>query len=113
VLQIQAVFPDGRAVVIDRFGDYEDTDYSIQARAERGGTYRLYAQPLGGGVALSTKAVKVHAFTKTLKALHIPEPQIAAVQKKLEESDLTELGGKSVPKIFRLPDLIEAGFEPQ
>src|SRR5271168_2997677 len=41
VLQIQAVFPDGGAVVIDRFGDYEDQPYVIYARVERGGAYRL------------------------------------------------------------------------
>src|SRR5713226_3735858 len=29
VLQIQAVFPDGGAVVINRFGDYEDQPYVI------------------------------------------------------------------------------------
>src|ERR1700733_1604157 len=29
VLQIQAIFPDGGAVVISRFGDYEDRTYVV------------------------------------------------------------------------------------
>src|SRR5882724_11884242 len=33
VLQIQAVFPDGGAVVINRFGEYEDRPYVVYARA--------------------------------------------------------------------------------
>src|SRR5580693_4198033 len=33
-LRIQAVFPDGGAVVIDRFGDYEERPYVIDAMAE-------------------------------------------------------------------------------
>src|SRR5450755_4248686 len=31
VLQIQAIFPDGGAVVINRFGDYEDRMYVVRA----------------------------------------------------------------------------------
>ena len=112
-LQIRAIFPDGGAVVIDHFGEYEDGDYAVQARAEAGGMYRLYAQPLGGGVPLSTKPVKPRAFTKTLKALHVPESQIAAVQSSLHERPLTEIGGQFGRKVFSLPDLVQAGFEAE
>jgi transcriptional regulator with XRE-family HTH domain len=111
ILQIQAVFPDGGAVVIDRFGEYEDGQYVVQARAEGSGTYRLYARPLNQGVPLSTKAVKVRAFTKTLRALHVPESQIAVIRKSLEESPLTEVGGRFARRIFEAPDLVQAGFE--
>src|SRR5580658_7547137 len=41
ILQIQAVFPDGGAVAISRFGEYEDVSYVIWARAESGGAYTL------------------------------------------------------------------------
>src|SRR6266699_6256104 len=45
VLQIQAVFPDGGAVVINRFGEYEDQMYVVWAQAESHGVYRLLARP--------------------------------------------------------------------
>jgi len=45
VLQIQAVFPDGGAVVINRFGDYEDQPYQVWAVAEDDGSFRLLATP--------------------------------------------------------------------
>src|SRR5580700_2630192 len=44
-LQIQAIFPDGGAVVIDRFGDYENATYTVWARSEGKGSYRLLARP--------------------------------------------------------------------
>jgi DNA-binding XRE family transcriptional regulator len=112
VLQIQAVFPDG-AVAINRFGEYEDQSYFVWARAESNTTYRLDAQPQDGGVPLSTKALKIQALTKTLKALHIPEPQITAVRKGLEEGSFTKtlIGGRFAQKVFSAPDLIAAGFE--
>ena len=111
VLQIQAVFPDGGTVAISRFGDYDDRSYVVRARAGRNGTYRLEAQPLDQGVPLSTKALKVQAFTKTLKALHVPEPQISAIRKNLEkESSWTEIGGRFAQRVFSAPDLIAAGF---
>src|ERR1700690_3021478 len=40
-LRIQAVFPDGGTVVIDRFGEYEERPYIVQALAESGGVFRL------------------------------------------------------------------------
>jgi transcriptional regulator with XRE-family HTH domain len=42
-LRIQAVFPDGGSVVIDRFGDYEERPYLVEATAEGGGVFRLRA----------------------------------------------------------------------
>jgi transcriptional regulator with XRE-family HTH domain len=111
VLQIRAVFPDGGTVAISRFGEYEDRSYVVRARAECNGTYRLDAQPLDQGVPLSTKALKVHAFAKTLKALHVPDSQISAVRKSLEEGSLTEIGGRFTRMVFSQPDLIAAGFE--
>jgi transcriptional regulator with XRE-family HTH domain len=111
VLQIQAVFPDGGTVAINRFGDYEDRSYIVRARSESGGTYRLDAYALDEGLPLSTKVLKVQAFTKTLKALHIPDAQVSAIRKGLEEAPLTEIGGRFARRIFSEPDLIAAGFE--
>jgi len=114
VLQIQAVFPDGGTVAISRFGEYEERSYSVRAQAESNGTYRLYAQPLDQGVPLSTKALKVQSFTKTLQALHVADPQISAIRKGLgKEGSSIELGGRftNTQRIFNAPDLIAAGFE--
>src|SRR5208283_3497910 len=78
VLQIQAIFPDGGAVVINRFGDYEDRPYVASVYAESTGAYRLRARPLSSqGVSFSTKAVKSPGLLKTMKALHVAEPQIS------------------------------------
>ena len=111
VLQIQAVFPDGGAVAINRFGDYEDRDYLVRVRVQKDGTYRLDAQPLNDGAPLSTKPLKAQAFTKTLKALHLGDTQIAGIRKSLEEGSMTEIGGNFARRIFSAPDLIAAGFE--
>ena len=35
VLQIQAVFPEGGAIIINRFGDYEDQPYMVVVRTEK------------------------------------------------------------------------------
>src|ERR1035438_5027983 len=76
VLQIQAIFPDGGAVVINRFGDYEDRMYVGRAEAENG-VYRLVAYPFQHqGATLSTRSFKAPGFLKTMKALHLEEPQI-------------------------------------
>src|SRR6202166_4527746 len=37
VLQVQAIFPDGGTVVLNRFGDYEDQPYVVYAQAESNG----------------------------------------------------------------------------
>jgi transcriptional regulator with XRE-family HTH domain len=108
VLQIQAVFPDGGAVVIDRFGDYENQTYVLWARAEGKGAYRLLARPLQHqGDALSTKVFEGSGFTKTMRALHLPEPQISAIRKSVEKGGEVQIGDRS----FNAPDLAAAGFE--
>jgi transcriptional regulator with XRE-family HTH domain len=115
VLQIRAVFPDESVVTINRFGEYEDRSYKVRARMESSGKYRLDAQPVDSqpvdeGPPFSRKALKIHAFTKTLRALHIPESQIFAIRKDLETSPV-EIGGIRASRIFSEPDLIAAGFE--
>jgi len=63
-------FPDGGAVVINRFGDYEDQSYIVWARAVGNGAFRLLARPFQHqGDPLSTKTFKVSGFTKAMKAL--------------------------------------------
>src|ERR1019366_3970629 len=67
VLQIQAVFPDGGTVVINRFGDYEERPYVIQAIAVGGGVFRLRALPLHHrGIPYSTRPLKFSGLTKTM-----------------------------------------------
>ena len=112
VLQIRAVFPDGGTVTISRLGDYDDQSYVVRARSERDGVYSLDAQPLEHGEVLSTKALKVQAFTRTLKALHIPEPEISTVRKSLEPDQLESTGGSFTfaRRVFNAPELIAAGF---
>jgi transcriptional regulator with XRE-family HTH domain len=112
VLQIQAVFPDGGAVVINRFGDYEDQPYVVYARTESRDAYRLRARPFHHqGTQLSTKAFKAAGLTKTMKALHLPESQISSLKKSLEKSGEVEIGGVAGQRIFKFPDLVAAGFE--
>jgi hypothetical protein len=104
VLQIQAVFPEGGAVSITRFGEYEDRSYIVRALTEkRSGTCRLDAEPLDTGLVLSTKVLKAQAFTRTLKALHIPELQISAIRKSLEDAPLTEISGRFAAGSSALP----------
>jgi DNA-binding XRE family transcriptional regulator len=112
VLQIQAIFPDGGAVVINRFGDYEDRMYVVRAKAENGGVYRLLAYPFQHqGSVLSTRAFKASGFVKTMKALHAEEPQISGIRKSLENGDQIEIGGRFARRIFSVPELVAAGFE--
>lgn len=112
VLQIQAVFPDGGAVIIDRFGDYEDRQYLVRAQAESNGTYRMRARPWDNqGELLTTKGLKISGFMKAMEALHLAEPQISAIRKNLESGGETEIGGIAGQRVFSLPDLVAAGFE--
>src|ERR1035438_10015230 len=94
-LRIQAVFPDGGTVVIDRFGDYEERPYMVEALAESSRVFRLRARPLDHqGAPLSTKPFKAAGLTKTMRALHLPEVQIASIRVDLEKStDKIEIGG--------------------
>src|ERR1017187_9781858 len=107
-LQIQAVFPDGATVVIDRFGDYEERPYVVEAMAESGGVFRLRARPLHDrGVPLATKAVGASGLTKTMRALHLPEVQIASVKAGLEEGSggvVIGGGGATGQRVFSVQD---------
>jgi predicted XRE-type DNA-binding protein len=117
VLQIQAVFPDGPPVVLDRFGDYGSQQYVVYARRESSGSYRLCARPpqFQKGVEFSTKTFKASGFAKAMKALHISEPHISSIMKDLE--NYTEVaigprvGGGMTERRFQVPDLVAAGFE--
>ena len=114
MLQIQVIFSDGQAVVINRFGDYKDESYLVSAVAEGEGAYRLHAHPFQhSGTPLATRALKLSGIVKTMKALHLGEPQISAIRRTLETSDeaAVEIGGRGVPRIFNLAGLTEAGFE--
>ncbi len=112
VLQIQAIFPDGGAVVIDRLGDYENQTYTVWARAESKGTYRLVARPFQHqGDTLSTRPLKAPGFIKSMKALDLPEPQIFAIRANLENGSEVKIGGRAAGVSFSAPDLVAAGFE--
>jgi transcriptional regulator with XRE-family HTH domain len=112
VLQIQAVFPDGGAVVIDRLGDYENQRYVVWARSEGKGTYRLLARPFQHqGDELSTKALKASAFMKSMRALDLPEAQILAIRRTLENGAEVQIGGRGSGMSFSPPGLVAAGFE--
>ena len=112
VLRIQAIFPDGGAVVIDRFGDYEDRMYVVRARVENGGGYRLYAYPFQHqGATLATRAFKASGFLRTMKALHLEDPQISGLRKTLENDGEVEIGGRVAQRLFDAPELAAAGFE--
>jgi transcriptional regulator with XRE-family HTH domain len=112
VLQIQVIFPDGQAVVIHRFGDYEDQSYLVYAESDGNGIYRLRARPFQHeGASLSTRPLRVAGFVKTMKTLHLAEPQISAIRRNLENAGGVEIGGRGVQRIFHLADLMEAGLE--
>jgi transcriptional regulator with XRE-family HTH domain len=114
-LRIQAVFPDGGTVVIDRFGEYEERAYVVDAMAESGGVFRLRARPLHHqGSPLLTKPVKASGLTKAMRALHVPEVEIASVKADLEaNAGRIEIGGTgaSIKRVFSIQDLVAAGFD--
>jgi len=114
-LRIQAVFRDGGTVVIDRFGEYEERPYVVDAMAESGGVFRLRARPLHHqGSPFATRPFRVSGLTKAMRALHLPEAQIASIKASLEESaGRIEIGGSgpSIQRVFSIPDLVAAGFE--
>ena len=113
VLQIQAVFPEGGAIIINRFGDYEDQPYVVVARTEENGGYQLQARPLHHqGELLTTSAFKWSGVVKAMKALHLAEPQITIIRDNLQQRHEVEIGGRSGHRIFHIPDLVAAGFEP-
>lgn len=114
-LRIQVVFPDGGAVVIDRFGEYEERPYVVHALAEGGGIYRLRARPLHHqGVRFSTRPLKVSGLARTMTALHLSELQIASIRESLAyNAGRIQIGGggTSIERVFSVPDLVAAGFE--
>jgi transcriptional regulator with XRE-family HTH domain len=114
-LRIQAVFPDGGTVVIDRFGEYEERPYVVRAIAESRGVFRLRAHPLHHeGPPLATKRLKSAGLAKTMRALHLPEAQIASIKTGLETSaGPIEIGGSgpSIRRVFSAQDLVAAGFD--
>jgi transcriptional regulator with XRE-family HTH domain len=114
-LRIQAVFPDGATVVIDRFGEYEERPYLVEALAESNDVFRLRARPLHHqGTPLSTKPVKSAGLTKAMRALHLPEVQIASVKADLERTaGKIQIGGSgpSIERVFSVQELVAAGFD--
>lgn len=114
-LRIQAVFPDGGTVVIDRFGDYEERPYLVAIVAESDGVFRLRARPFQHqGPPLSTKPVKVSGLTKVLRALDLPEVRIARIKAELQTSagkiEIGE-GGASIQRVFSVQELVAAGLD--
>jgi transcriptional regulator with XRE-family HTH domain len=114
VLQIQAVFPEGGAIVINRFGDYEDQPYMVVVRTEKNDAFQLQARPFHhqGGTMLSTRSVKWSAIVKAMKALHLAESEILTIRNSLQKKQEVVIGGRAGQKIFQIPDLVAAGFEP-
>ena len=114
-LRIQAVFPDGGTVVIDKFGEYEERPYVVEAIAETGDLFRLKARPLHHeGANLSTRTFKSIGLAKAMRALHLPEAQIVSIKTSLEASaGRIEIGwsGPSITRVFNAQDLVAAGFE--
>jgi transcriptional regulator with XRE-family HTH domain len=112
VLQIQAVFPGGGAVVLSRFGDYEDQPYVVFAHMEESGAYQLRARAFHHqGAPLATRAFKMSGFVTAMKALHVMEPQISNIRNSLQGTAEVEIGGRAGQRIFHVPDLVAAGFE--
>jgi transcriptional regulator with XRE-family HTH domain len=112
VLQIQAVFPEGGAVVLSRFGDYEDQPYVVFAHMEESGAYQLRARAFHHqGAPLATRAFKMSGFVKAMKALRLMEPQISSIRNSLQGTAEVEIGGRAGQRIFHVPDLVAAGFE--
>ena len=114
-LRIQAVFPDGGTIVIDRFGEYEERPYVVEAREQSRGVFRLRARPLHHqGARLSTKPVKASGLMKTMRALHLPEVRISSVKADLESNaGGIEIAGSSpsIKRVFSIQDLVAAGFD--
>lgn len=83
--------------------------------AERSDVFRLRALPLHHpGVPLSTKPVRASGLTKAMRALHLPEVQIARIKADLQQTaGRIEIGGSgpSIQRVFSIQDLVAAGFE--
>jgi hypothetical protein len=80
---------------------------------EDNGAYQLRARPFHHqGAALYTRTFKLSGFVKAMKALHLAEPQISTIRISLEQTREVEIGGMAGQRIFNVPDLVAAGFEP-
>lgn len=112
-LRIQAVFPDGRTAVINRFGDYDYTPYEVDVQGEGDGLYRMVARSRDEGVTLSTRHLKASGLTKTMRALHLSELQIASIREGMQNAGCVHIGGSvgGIDRIFMTPELVAAGFE--
>jgi hypothetical protein len=64
------------------------------------------------GGTLFTRPVKWSAIVKAMKALHLAEPQISTIRNNLQQTQEVEIGGRAGQRIFQIPDLVAAGFEP-
>lgn len=110
-LRIQAVFPGGGAVVVDRFGDYDSRLYEVEAVAEGNGLFRLLAHPLQSeGALLSTKPLKSSGLTKTMKALQLLDSHIADIKSKLAGEGGGGGGRSAIQRLFNISVLVAAGF---
>jgi hypothetical protein len=47
-----------------------------------------------------------------MKALHLAEPQISMIRNNLQGTEEVAISGRAGHRIFQVPDLIAAGFEP-
>jgi hypothetical protein len=55
---------------------------------------------------------KWSAIVKTMKALHLAESEISTIHNTLQKAQEVVTGGRAGQKIFQIPDLVAAGFEP-
>jgi hypothetical protein len=95
VLQIQAV-PEGGAIIINRFGDYEDQPYVVVVRIEKNDAFQLQARPFHQqGETLSTRPLEWSGIVKAMKALHLAEPQISTIRHSLQQAKEVVTGARS------------------
>lgn len=116
ILQIQAMFPDGGTVVIDRLGDYNNDTYTVWARSDDRQTYRLFARPLQhAGKALFTKPLGLSGFTKSMRALGVPEGAIRSIRGRLVGGKEVQVVGDSSDTTLTLhaSELVAAGFDTE
>ena len=93
--------PEGGAILINRFGDYEDQPYIVVVRTEKNDAFQLQARPFHHqGGTLSTRVVKWSGIVKAMKALHLPEPQISTIRNSLQQTHEVEIGGRAGEQDF-------------
>ena len=112
-LRIQAVFPDGGTVVIDRFGEYEERPYVVDNGGGRRCIPTARAPPTPPGSRLLNKTFQSFRTYKSHESLHLPDAQIACIKASLEKSAQIESGsGPSIQRIFRFRKMAENKLEP-